>query len=93
MRGVLARQLPSACRPLTLTLPFNFPPLLQATFTRLLEDRGVNEAAAIRLPPSEEGCTKLRLDIGWSTWKKPKVGLWRKWAGLHHSRVSECVVC
>ena len=52
--------------------------LSQATFTRQGEDNGLAEIAAIRIPSPEDGSgpappTKLRLDIGWSTWKKPKV--------------------
>jgi hypothetical protein len=60
-------------------IPLNLHPrYLQATFTRQGEDNGLAEIAAIRLPAPEDGSalaapTKLRLDIGWSTWKKPKV--------------------
>ena len=51
---------------------------LQASFTRKGEDMGLAEVGAIRIPAHEDGSapaapTKLRLDIGWSTWKKPKV--------------------
>eukprot|EP00195_Chlamydomonas_chlamydogama_P005623 CAMPEP_0202898432 /NCGR_PEP_ID=MMETSP1392-20130828/6957_1 /ASSEMBLY_ACC=CAM_ASM_000868 /TAXON_ID=225041 /ORGANISM="Chlamydomonas chlamydogama, Strain SAG 11-48b" /LENGTH=338 /DNA_ID=CAMNT_0049584357 /DNA_START=110 /DNA_END=1123 /DNA_ORIENTATION=- len=53
-----------------------------ATFTRRWEDRDLVEAAAVYIPPPPpEGAepkehappTKLRIDIGWSTWKKQKV--------------------
>ncbi len=49
-----------------------------AAFTRKGEDMGLVEAAAVRSAAPTEGeavapPTKLRMDIGWSTWKKPKV--------------------
>ena len=51
------------------------PPQTQASFTRQGEDQGLVEVALIRVPVEAEVMpTKLRIDVGWSTWKKPKVG-------------------
>ena len=65
------------------------PPQTQASFTRQGEDQGLVEVALIRVPVEAEVMpTKLRIDVGWSTWKKPKVGggsrsgTWCVWGGL-----------
>ena len=53
------------------------PSSSQASFTRQGEDQGLIEVAMIRVPVEAEIMpTKLRIDVGWSTWKKPKVCVW-----------------